>query len=288
VRTTPRAYGGVAVCHDAGVSSRVHHLNCATFHPPIGRWRSVMPSRLVAHCLLVEGDQGLTLVDTGLGSDDIADPRRLGSGLAHGLGPDLDPSETAASQVAALGYDVEDVRDVVLTHLDLDHAGGLGDFPKAAVHVHADELAAARRRRHPREKGRYLPAQWAHGPRWTEHDVDGEDWFGFGSVRVIGDGVLLVPLLGHTRGHCAVAVRRPSGGWFLHCGDAYFFHGEMSRPPECPVGLRAFQTAVQMDKAARLANQARLRELRRAHPDDVTLFSAHDAAELDALAHVTD
>jgi hypothetical protein len=33
----------------------------------------------------------------------------------------------------------------VVTHLDLDHAGGLGDFPDAEVHVHAHELSAARR-----------------------------------------------------------------------------------------------------------------------------------------------
>ena len=71
--------------------------------------------------------------------------------------------------------------------------------------------------------------------------------------------MLLVPLPGHTRGHSAVAVRRPSGGWFLHAGDAYFFHGEKERPPSCPGGLRAFQNLVQMDRRARLANAERLR-----------------------------
>ncbi|WP_223281445.1 MBL fold metallo-hydrolase [Streptomyces antnestii] len=46
--------------------------------------------------------------------------------------PVLDTGETAVRQVAALGYDIEDVRHIVLTHLDLDHAGGLRDFPPAA------------------------------------------------------------------------------------------------------------------------------------------------------------
>ena len=279
------------LCHDARVTARIHHLNCATMLPILGRL-PLMPDRLVAHCLLVEQDSGLTLVDTGIGAGDIADPGRLGPGFVKATGARLDREETAVAQVQALGHHPADVTDIVVTHMDLDHAGGIGDFPHARVHVLADELAAARARRSPKEKGRYITAHWAHGPTWVEHaGSGGESWFGFESVRAVGDDVLLVPLRGHTRGHCAVAVRRPSGGWFLHCGDAYFFHGEKERPSRCPSGLRAFQTMVQMEKADRLDNQERLRELQARHggPDgEVTLFSAHDAVEFDALAHVTD
>lgn len=247
-----------------------------------------MPDRLVAHCLLVEGATGLTLVDTGIGTGDVADPRRLGAPFVAVTGAVLDLEETAVMQVRALGYDPADVRDVVLTHLDLDHAGGLGDFPRARVHVHAEELAAARSRRHPKEKGRYIAAQWAHGPAWVEHGPGGDDWFGLGAVRAVAEDVLLVPLAGHSRGHSAVAVRRPSGGWFLHAGDAYFFHGEKQRPARCPSGLRAFQSLVQMDRRTRHANAERVRELHARHADEVTVFSAHDAQELAALAGVTD
>ena len=256
--------------------------------PPAARL-GVMPDHLVAHCLLVERADGLTLVDTGIGAGDIADPKRLGGAFVKAVGARLDLAETAVAQVQALGYRPSDVRDIVLTHLDLDHAGGIGDFPQARVHVLGDELAAARARSHPKEKGRYIAAQWAHGPDWVEHTPDGGDgWFGFDAVHAVGDDVLLVPLRGHTRGHCAVAVRRPSGGWFLHAGDGYFFHGEKERPSTCPSGLRMFQTLVQMDKRARLANQDRLRELHAGHSSEVTLFSAHDAREFDALAAVTD
>lgn len=269
------------------MSTLVRHLNCATMRPPAARLR-IMPDHLVAHCLLVEGPDGLTLVDTGIGAGDIADPRRLGGPFVKAVGAALDLSETAVAQVQGLGYQPADVRDIVLTHLDLDHAGGIGDFPHARVHVLADELAAARARSHPKEKGRYVAAQWAHGPDWVEHSTGGEAWFGFESVRAVGEDVLLVPLRGHTRGHCGVAVRRPSGGWFLHAGDSYFFHGEKQSPPSCPSGLRAFQTMVQMDKAARFANQDRLRSLHAEHGDEVAVFSAHDAQEYDVLADVTD
>jgi len=239
----------------------------------------------------VEGESGLTLVDTGFGAGDIAEARkRMGRPFLRLMRPALDPAETAAAQVRALGHATTDVTSVVVTHLDLDHAGGIGDFPGARVHVFADELEAATERATLKEKNRYVTAQWAHGPRWVAHEVDegGERWFGFEAVRVIDDDVLLVPLRGHTRGHCGVAVRRPSGGWFLHAGDAYFNHGEKETPPTCPSGLRAFQAAMQMVKAARHANADRLRSFRAEHGDEVAMFSAHDALEYDELAGVTD
>jgi len=67
------------------------------------------------------------LVDTGLGLLDVAVPlRRLGPGFLAAMHPRLDANETAARQVERLGFSREDVRDVLLTHLDPDHAG---DFP---------------------------------------------------------------------------------------------------------------------------------------------------------------
>lgn len=250
-----------------------------------------VPPRMVAHCLLVELPDRLVLVDTGFGTEDIADARgRMGRAFVTMMRPALDPAEPAAAQVRALGYDVDDVRDVVVTHLDLDHAGGLPDFPDATVHVHATELAAARHPTSLLEKNRYRQEHWAHGPRWQPHRDEGESWLGFEAVTVLSDDVLLVPLHGHTRGHSTVAVRRPSGGWFLHAGDAYFHADEKQTPPSCPSGLAAFQAAMQVDKAARLANQERLRTLHAEHgpgsgaDEVVTIFSAHDATELDALA----
>ena len=271
------------------MSTACHHLNCATMSPAI-TLRGATPARMVAHCLLVEGPRGLTLVDTGLGTGDLAAPRkRMGSAFVKMMGPALDPAETAVAQVRALGHHPEDVTDIVLTHLDLDHAGGIGDFPGATVHVFADELEAALARKSPKEKGRYVRAQWAHGPRWLAHEPGGgDDWFGFSSVAVLDDDVLLVPLRGHTRGHCGVAVRRPGGGWFLHAGDAYFFHGEKDLPPTCPSGLRLFQNMVQMDKGARRQNAERLRSFHAEHGDEVTMFSAHDALEYDELSGETD
>ena len=261
----------------------IHHLNCATFRPLGAIGGRLAPPRLVAHCVLVERADGLTLVDTGFGHDDIADPNRLGRPLLTVLRPALDPAETALAQVEALGHRADDVTDIVLTHLDLDHAGGLADFPGARVHVWGAELDAAQ---HPtrRERPRYIAAQWRHGPAWVRHEAAGDDWLGFEAVTVISDDVLLVPLHGHTRGHSGVAVRRPPGGWLLHAGDAYFDAREIDSPPAARPGIALYERLVAVDDRRRRDNQARLRELHSNRSAEVTIFSAHDPDEYAALA----
>ncbi|MER6916565.1 MBL fold metallo-hydrolase [Streptomyces sp. NPDC000594] len=258
----------------------VHHLDCAPMRPLGG-------PPLVAHCLLVVTGGGLLLVDTGFGSADVADPRRLGGMFRRSMRPGLAPERTAVRQIAALGYDPADVRDIVLTHLDLDHAGGLADFPGARVHIMADEYRAAMRRETRSDISRYRPAQWAHGPRWVVHDTADTDWHGFAASRVLrSPDVLLVPLPGHTRGHAAVAVQQPER-WLLHAGDAYYFHGETdTRRPRCPRGLSLIQRMVADDHRLRLAQLERLRELRRTD-GVVRIFSAHDTREFTALGEET-
>lgn len=264
----------------------VHHLNCGTMRPPPARIPGLFPPRLVDHVLLVETDGGLILVDSGFGTADMQGDR-LGRVVPFGLGIRRDVAATALHQLRAMGHDPADVRDIVLTHLDFDHAGGLSDFPHARVHLHATELAAAT---HPtwRERQRYVRAQWTHGPNWVEHTEDGERWFGFDAVQAISEDVLLIPLHGHTRGHSGVAVRRPSGHWFLDAGDAYFDDGDLHRPRRCPPGLRAFQVAMAVDNGARRDNLARLQELHAGHAGEVTLFSAHSLTEFETLAAAVD
>jgi glyoxylase-like metal-dependent hydrolase (beta-lactamase superfamily II) len=269
---------------------KVVHLSCATLCPLGGRWINgsaavCQRARLVCHVLLVESSDGLVLVDTGLGLDDVRG-RSAGRELQlRQLGAQPREADTAVRQVAALGYSPDEVRHVVLTHLDLDHAGGLPDFPRAQVHVMAREHEAARLRRTFLERRRYWPEHWAHQPRWVLHHPDaGERWFGFECARRIQGlppELLLIPLPGHTRGHAGVAVETPEG-WLLHAGDAYFHYGQVNpSEPWCTPGLLAFQRLVAVDDRARRQNLERLRELVRDHREQVSVFSAHDPAELE-------
>lgn len=263
---------------------RIHHLDCGTMCPhalvPLGL-AAPDPGHLVAHCLVIEAPDGLVLVDTGYGSEDVADPRRLGP-ARHLLGARLDPEQTAAAHVRRLGHDPADVRHVVVTHLDLDHAGGLGDFPDATVHVHADELAVAQARRGD-TRLRYRPAHWAHGPRWSAHATpDGDRWHGFERVSLVeevGIDLALVPLPGHSAGHVGVAVDT-GAGWLLHAGDAFLHPDEIATPARRSRALRAYHRLNSSDHRLLVENAGRLADLARDHGVDVDVLCSHDAVAL--------
>jgi glyoxylase-like metal-dependent hydrolase (beta-lactamase superfamily II) len=266
---------------------RVRHFNCATLCPRIGgRFLSGSAHKkpvLVCHVLVIESDVGLVLVDTGFGVEDCRTPtRRLGASVAA-IGPRFDERETALRQIEGLGHASKDVTQIIVTHLDLDHAGGLPDFPNAIVHVMTKEHTAAMQRATIAERSRYRPAHWRHGPRWKTHAVEGEKWNGFEAVRALEgtkDEVLLVPLEGHTSGHAGVAVKADEG-WLFHCGDAYF-HADEVTGGRAPSGLEFFQRMVAKDDALRKRNRSRLKELVATHAD-VRVFCAHSESELEAL-----
>jgi glyoxylase-like metal-dependent hydrolase (beta-lactamase superfamily II) len=278
---------------DARVSedgrARIHHLNCGTLCP-FGRrlingdGGLTERARLVCHVLLLELADGLVLVDTGFGTSAATDHRQVGALFRVPFQPQLELGETAATQIRELGFSSSDVRHVVLTHLDIDHAGALPDFPGAEVHVSAREHAVMSA---PplRERLRYALAApfLAHGPRWTTHDPGGDHWQGFESVQVLSSAdteVLMIPLPGHSLGHTGIAVR-DGEGWLLHAGDAFFHRDEMAAAPHCPPGLRAFEASLAADGRARRENQERLRELAARDEAGVRVFCSHDSVQLE-------
>jgi glyoxylase-like metal-dependent hydrolase (beta-lactamase superfamily II) len=154
------------------------------------------------------------------------------------------------------------------------------------VHVFAAEQLAATHPPTLRERERYKAHHFAHGPRWDLRSEQGERWFGFDGVRAMDSraDILLIPLVGHTRGHCGVAVRT-ANGWMLHAGDAYFAAGEMQPDDHCPPALRVFQRIVAMNNEQRMANRERLRALVRDHAAEVTVHSAHCPVEYGRHQH---
>jgi glyoxylase-like metal-dependent hydrolase (beta-lactamase superfamily II) len=272
---------------------RIHHLNCISSCPLGGKLMDgkseALRGRLTCHCLLIELGSQLVLIDTGFGLQDIAHPRtRLSRFFLALLKPEFREEMTAYRQIQRMGFNPLDVRHIVLTHLDFDHAGGLDDFPHATVHLLASETASATAQKTMLDRMRYRPQQWSTRNHWKGYEqTQGESWFGFNCVRNL-EGlppeILLVPLLGHTFGHAGIAIQK-SGTWLLHTGDAYFYHTEMNVDrPYCTPGLRAYQLLMEKDRSARLKNQSRLRELRRTARSQVSIFCAHDSWEFERLA----
>lgn len=54
--------------------------------------------------------------------------------------------------------------------------------------------------------------------------------------------------------------------------------------PHCPLGLRFDQWFMEVDRAKRLENQRRLRELVRHRSSEVRVFCAHDPVEMEMLS----
>jgi glyoxylase-like metal-dependent hydrolase (beta-lactamase superfamily II) len=247
------------------------------------RWRD--RGHLICHCLILEtARDGLIVVDTGFGSADCAQPARLPWSFRAMVAPRLDPAATVLAQLAARGFAPRDVRHVVITHLDPDHAGGLPDFPWAEVHVHADERAAALARGDLRARSRYLANRLDHGVRWQTYAPDGDTWLGLPAVRPlrgVAAELALIPLVGHTRGHTGVAIRTDRG-WLVHAGDAYFDRRELTDPGAVPRALRWIVAIDQVDGAARIASVAALRRL--AARPDVAVICSHDPTELAATS----
>ncbi|NOU27787.1 MAG: MBL fold metallo-hydrolase [Polyangiaceae bacterium] len=276
---------------------RVHHFNAGTLCP-VGRrllngdGSYFERGRLVCHCLLIETDaHGLVLVDTGMGIADCQDgATRLGLEFVTFVAPKLDASECAVRFVASKGFRTEDVRHIILTHMDVDHAGGLPDFPEAKVHVLAGEHAAAMARKTFAERNRYRPCQWAHGPDFALYEPKGEPWRGFSCVRELQGlppELLLLPLSGHTRGHACVAIDAP-GEAYVHAGDAYFHRSSVEREADDgrPSLLGFFEDTMAIDRTKIRGNHQRLHELKKG--GNVKLFCAHDPVELDALDAIDD
>ena len=260
---------------------RVHHLDCCTMRPRVVPW-----AKLVSHCLLLETDaHGLVLVDAGIGTDDVRDTRRLGALFAPAMRIDRTMTKMPAlAQIEALGFRREDVRHVVLTHADFDHAGGAADFPAATVHVHATEKDAALSRARFMERTRYRSTHLARSSAWSTYDSRGERWRNLTARRLDGlpPEILAVPMQGHSRGHAAVAIDT-GHGWLVHAGDAYFHRSVVERGDASgtPWPLRWVERFIAIDYAEVRQNHAALAELARSR--DVTVFSAHDPVEFERL-----
>ena len=96
----------------------IHHLNCGTMCPRgarliAGEGGLLAEARLICHCLLIEGAEGLVLIDTGFGLDDARNPGQLGAPFRALTRPRLQAAETAIYQIRGLGLEPSDVRHVV-------------------------------------------------------------------------------------------------------------------------------------------------------------------------------
>jgi len=199
--------------------------------------------RLPVIGILVHSEIGWVLLETGM------DPGHFVDGAA-GLYPlppefpgDGDPLLDA---LAAHGLAPDDLALAAVSHLHVDHAGGLRHLAQAGVEVaiQRDELAFARERAGRPEA--YLREDYAlDGLRWRELDGDGE----------IAPGIDAVFTPGHAPGHMSYRVRMAQSGPWLFAVDAIDLQRGIDT--DTPVGWSADPA----DAPKRRASHDRLVEL---------------------------
>lgn len=170
---------------------------------------------------LVETDAGLVLLDTGPSPDLLDPPEALRGCYPDGLPRLRDPDPLPAA-LARVGVDVGDLALVAVSHLHVDHTGGLRHFAGGPeVVVQRDELAYARNGA-TAEEGYWSPDWEIDGLRWRAVEGDVE----------LAPGVRAIATPGHTPGHQSFVVDLPgSGRWVLACDAIELADGIRTHTP---------------------------------------------------------
>lgn len=245
---------------------KIHHLNCLEIQSPAY-------GRAIGHCLLLEAQDRLILIDPGIGLIDTQMPhQRIGKELIDIVGFKFNEQWTSTKQIEKLGLNPRNVKDCIISHLDPDHIGGLADFPSAQVHVSTEEYANFKHKNR-----RYLQHQLDHNPVIKTYSYSAETWFNFEARKLdVGSEIemYLIPLFGHTLGHCGVALRQGSK-WLFYIGDAYYLRAELTNSNH-PINQLA---TIRADNN-QLRNETlnKIRELIAEHPD-IEVFGYHDVKE---------
>jgi N-acyl homoserine lactone hydrolase len=226
---------------------RLTNLRMLGIGTPRSRWWWVpCPAFLIRH-----PGAGPVLVDTGLHPSVAAKPAaNLGRTVAGFARPRLDPEESLPAQLRARGIDPREVGLVVMTHLHVDHASGMAEFPRATFIVSEAEWDAATTDPRPLLRG-YRPAHYDYvfDYRTLSYDRGGiTSYSSFGrTFDLFGDGsVRLAFTPGHTAGHQCVICRLRERDLVI-AGDAIYTHRQLEEavPQPRPVDPHTFRRSLQ-------------------------------------------
>ncbi|MDX1800919.1 MAG: N-acyl homoserine lactonase family protein [Marinobacter sp.] len=159
---------------------------------------------------LIETRQGRVLFDVGCDYHKLNTPAALAKWYGPAdfpMGPPrMEEEQRLPAHLARLGLSPEDIDLVFLSHLHFDHAGGLCDVCGAEVHVHEDELQAARE---PADNA-YFADDFAGDYRWRLQQDEYD----------LVPGLRAINTPGHTAGHMSLMIELPEGAPVILAGDA--------------------------------------------------------------------
>ena len=180
-------------------------------------WTEWLPT----YAWAIEHREGVIVVDTGQGTHLLETGKSYHPWVRWEVAFRIDREEEIGPQLRALGIGPRDVKRVVLTHLHMDHEGGLAHFPNSEILVASGELRMASGWAG-RVRG-YLPNRW---PSWFDPaplDLAAEAFGPFACSRPLTQArdVVAVATPGHTTDHICVLVQEHDTTLFL-AGDASY------------------------------------------------------------------
>jgi N-acyl homoserine lactone hydrolase len=243
-----------------------------------GLWRQIQPvvssewaEWVPVYAWAIEHSEGVIVVDTGAGAHLKSLPR-WHPYFQLAVRFEIEPEQEVGPQLRSLGIGARDVRTVVLTHLHIDHDGGLAHFPHSRIFADSGELARAAGI-HGALLG-YLPHRW---PSWFDPRPLVWQPSSYGpfaqSARLTSAGdVIAVPTPGHTPNHLSVIVRDGEEQIML-TGDTSYLESTM---------LRGAVDGVGPDEAVAKATLADIHALCAARP--TIYLPTHDSRSAERLA----
>lgn len=166
---------------------------------------------------LIEHPKGKILFDTGNALNVAINPEAHWGDATKAYYPRMNEEDYIINQLSKIGIEPKEISYVVLSHLHLDHAGGVGQFPKAKYIVQRNELHWAYVPDF-YQKAAYIKADFDRNVDWLileGREDDNHDLFGDGSIKV-----WFTP--GHTPGHQSLLVKLEESGEFLLSGDCCY------------------------------------------------------------------
>jgi glyoxylase-like metal-dependent hydrolase (beta-lactamase superfamily II) len=167
--------------------------------------------------LLIDHPKGKVLFDTGNALEVVESKKEHWGDILAAYDPVMTREQWCVSAVRSLGVKPEDIRYVILSHLHLDHAGGVGQFPKATYIVQRAEINYA-----------YAPDSFMRGA-YIRKDFDRPvDWHFLNGWEddkfdLFGDGSLVTYFTpGHTPGHQSLLINLPKTGKLFFAADSCY------------------------------------------------------------------
>ncbi len=242
-----------------------------------GKGRQSMP---VMAYLYQHHTFGLVLIDTGYGRDTKTDPA-IFPGKSTAKRSRIENVNPVADQLEAAGFSPDDVEHIIVTHLHVDHAGGINDFPNATLWVSEAEWDFSQKKRAlkavdplPYEDHADVELIRFHAPSNALPYGAFED-----HIDLFGDGgLVLLPTPGHTPGHMSVLVNL-FGDSYMITGDTAWVDDHWHEP--MPKGFIP-RTILEDDWTLTMKSAYRIRDWTQRYPE-LHIISGHEAGNLKTL-----